>query len=262
VRTAKREYPEVPRRRLARLHKRALSLRAANLARFELVWTEPGSVWAMDFKTPPAPVEGVYVGVLVVRDLASGMTLAATGTRTLLAREVAVVVQALFEEHGAPLVMKNDNGSNLIAEDVVSVLEEWRVLVLRSPPRCPSYNGACEAGVGSISRRAEEYAAWAGRPGRWTCDDLESARIQANREGRPRARRRGESPEEAWRARRRFGWEDRATLRAEALREYLAEWERRCEESDVTDRRVAASFERAAVSRALCNLHYLKIRRR
>ena len=136
------------------------------------------------------------------------------------------------------------------------------MLALRSPPRCPSYNGACEAGVGSISRRAAEYAAWDGRAGRWTCDDLENARLQANREGRPRTRPRGEPPEDAWRARRQFGWAERATLRAEALREYLAECERRCGETGVTDRRVAASLERAALSRALCNLHYLKIRRR
>jgi hypothetical protein len=37
-----------------------------------LHWTVPGSVWAMDFAEPPAPVDGVYDYLFSVRDLASG----------------------------------------------------------------------------------------------------------------------------------------------------------------------------------------------
>lgn len=262
VATMHRTYPEVPRRKIKRIRSRALALRAAQTAKYKLAWSTPGAVWAMDFKEPPSPVEGVYVGVLVVRDLASGETLTVAATRTLEAREVVAVLVSLFMLFGAPLVLKNDNGSNLVAEVVVAVLEEWAVLALRSPPGCPAYNGACEAGIGSISRRAEEYAALAGHPGEWTCDDLEAARVLANHEGRPRAAPAGRSPEVAWLERRAFGPDERARLRAEALRIYLAELQRLEDLDPLSDPRVRASIERAALGRALCNLNYLTIRRR
>lgn len=262
VRTTHRQYPEVPRWRIERIRARAVALREAQSTKYRLTWTEPGAVWAMDFKKPPCPVEGVYVGVLVVRDLSSGKTLAAVATRTLAAQEVASVLVGLFERYGAPLVMKNDNGSNLVADKVACELERFGVLALRSPPATPSYNGSCEAGIGSISRRAEEQASWAGRPGQWTCDDLENARLQANAEGRPRASPADHSCEVAWSQRHSLGPEDRVALRAEALRLYLADLERLAIDSPVTDWRLRASLERAALGRALCNLNYLSMRRR
>ncbi len=53
--------------------------------------------------------------------------------------------------------------------------------LLRSPPYTPSYNGACEAGNGSIKHRAETLACRNGTPGQWTLDHLEAARLWANR---------------------------------------------------------------------------------
>lgn len=260
VREMKRRFPTVTREQIRRIARIAKSLWAPG--RYALEWREPGVMWAMDFKEPPARVEGRYRGVLVVRDLASGWTPEAAATRTLGAREVAAVLERLFRWYGAPLAIKNDNGSNLIAAEVQEVLARWRVLVLRSPVRCPSYNGGCEAGVGSISRRAEEHASADGRPGEWTCDDLESARLQANREGRPRKGRPGITPDEAWARRRRFCDEERVALEAAALHASLREWELRESSGDTRDRSVRANVERAALSRALCELDYLKIRRR
>ena len=56
---------------------------------------------------------------------------------------------------------------------------------LLSPPRTPWYNGAIEAGIGSLRTRVHHEAARHGRPALWTCDDLEAARRQANRTARP-----------------------------------------------------------------------------
>jgi hypothetical protein len=45
----------------------------------------------------------------------------------------------LFTIHGAPLVLKSDNGSAFIAEETHQLLQAWQVEVLFSPPRTPSY---------------------------------------------------------------------------------------------------------------------------
>ena len=40
-----------------------------------LTWPVTGSVWAIDYAEPPAPIDGRYDALLAVRDLASGMQL-------------------------------------------------------------------------------------------------------------------------------------------------------------------------------------------
>ncbi len=64
----------------------------------------------MDFTHPLYLIDGVLPAILNVRDLASRQQL----LWLAVAREdAATVVEALadlFEEHGAPLVMKCDNG--------------------------------------------------------------------------------------------------------------------------------------------------------
>jgi hypothetical protein len=47
------------------------------------------------------------------------------------------------------------------------------------------YNGAIEAGIGSLKTRTERQALWAGRPGPWTWQDVEAARQEANATARP-----------------------------------------------------------------------------
>ncbi len=75
-----------------------------------------GSVWAMDFTDPEVAIEGGYDRVLVVRDLASGTTLSTLATRGEIVRDVRAELERLFQEHGAPLVLKSDNGSPLVAK--------------------------------------------------------------------------------------------------------------------------------------------------
>jgi hypothetical protein len=65
-----------------------------------------------------------------------------------------------------------------------------------SPPYTPEYNGACEAGIGSIKLRAHLESARHDRPGQWTCDDIEAARLMANETARPRG-----TPKQSWNGR-------------------------------------------------------------
>jgi hypothetical protein len=61
----------------------------------------------------------------------------------------------------------------------------WGTLQLLSPPGTPEYNGTCEAGIGSLKTRTHHEAARNDRPGEWTCDDVEGARMMDNETGRP-----------------------------------------------------------------------------
>ena len=81
----------------------------------------------------------------------------------------------------APLVFKTDNGSHFTAEIVENLLRQHGITRLLSPPDLPAYNGACEAGHGSVKTRAEILARKDGTPGQWTCNHIEAARVWANR---------------------------------------------------------------------------------
>ena len=155
----------------------------------------------MDFTEPPSPVDGCYPLILAVRDLASGELLLSLPTPDKSDGTVRDALLALFIEHGAPLVLKSDNASSFKASEVGDLLDEWGILRLLSPPRLPKYNGACEAGIGGLKVRAHFESSRNGRPGEWTCDDVEGARLMANETARPHGER-GPTPDQAWRRRR------------------------------------------------------------
>ena len=115
----------------------------------------------------------------------------------MTADTTVLALTSLFARHGAPLVLKSDNGSAFCAEATANFLGESAVIPLFSPPGRPSYNGACEAGIGSLKCRSECQAAWQSRPGSWTWDDVELARLDANASARPR----GPTPDQAWASR-------------------------------------------------------------
>ena len=119
-----------------------------------LKWSNDASVWAMDFTEPASPIDGMYRYVLLVRDLGSGKTLLSQPMRSANADGACAALRRLFAAHGPPLVIKSDNGSAFIAAKTLKLLEECGVLLLRSPPQTPRYNGACEAGVGAQEPRA------------------------------------------------------------------------------------------------------------
>ncbi len=68
---------------------------------------------------------------------------------------------------------------------IAALLYDFKVTPLLSPPYFPRYNGAIEAGIGAFKTRAHLEAARHGHPLEWNCNDVESARLQANAESRP-----------------------------------------------------------------------------
>jgi hypothetical protein len=100
------------------------------------------------------------------------------------------------------------------------------------------------------------------RPGRWTSDDCEAAREQANRTARPWGVR-GPTPEERWNGRRAITVEER-----ERFRRLLEVCRRRvradagCLPGIPQTRTIEASLERKAVGRTLVACRLLRVRRR
>ncbi len=98
-----------------------------------LHWTRPGSVWAMDFTEPAAPIDGLFPEILAVRDLGSGYTLAALPSVDEKAGTALGLLQALARVWGPPLVLKVDNGSAFREHDVKAWAASQGVLPLYSP---------------------------------------------------------------------------------------------------------------------------------
>ena len=227
-----------------------------------LRWTQPGSVWAMDFTEPPSPIDGEYRYLLLIRDLASGRQLLALPCHGPTAAVAIVALRSLFRLCRPPLVLKMDNGSAFIAAELKALLEEHDVRALYSPPCTPSYNGSIEAGIGSLEVRAFYESARHDRPGEWTCDDVAAACLQANSTARPRGLH-GPTPDAAWQDRTRI-----TDIEAHRFRlAYDQQHERACAERDDAatnddSHRQRASIDRVALSRALIERGYLLIRSR
>jgi transposase InsO family protein len=229
--------------------------------RHRLHWHRPGAVWALDFTQPPTPIDGCYGYILSVRDLASGYQLL---WWPVASQTAAVTIQALtllFTIYGAPLVLKSDNGSAFIDEETLELLRTWQVQVLFSPPRTPTYNGAVEAGNGSLKTRTQNQADAAGRPGQWTSADLEAACIQANA-SRPR-RLKGRSPEEVWRSRSPLTEMDRQGFENTVDQERRqARTQKGIDPDTALKRHQQAGVDRKALPRALVAHDYLSFTRR
>jgi transposase InsO family protein len=58
--------------------------------------------------------------------------------------DVVAYLKEAFERHGAPLVLKQDNGAVLNGEGVKKLCDEWGVVLLLSPPGYPPFNGKKE----------------------------------------------------------------------------------------------------------------------
>jgi hypothetical protein len=99
----------------------------------------------------------------------------------------------LFALYGAPWVLKMDNGSAFIADRVRWFLHRAGVHLLYSPPCTPAYNGAVEAGNGSLKTRTKRQCLQAGHPGPPRC--LHQRR---HRGGTHRGQQHGSSPPPPW----------------------------------------------------------------
>lgn len=262
LRTLQDHFPHLARRDLACLLfcARAEATEVARGGWYRaLTWHRPGAVWAMDHTSPPTAIDGDRTKILTVRDLATGCTLAAHAVLTDDAESTIDILRSLCLTHGAPLVIKNDNGPAFTARETRNFFAEQRVLILYSPPYLPSYNGACEAGNGVIKHLAHDLACRNGRPGRWTLDDLEGARLLANR--RVVDRDHIQSPEQRFAERLPITDADRDTLAAAVC----TARRRRCAQlaiaSDAHARTITAdALERQAIADALLDIGILTIR--
>jgi transposase InsO family protein len=226
-----------------------------------LHWHQPGRVWAIDFTGPGTLVESHYPYLLAVRDLASGQQLFWLPVEHPTAQAVANALTSLFMIHGAPLVLKSDNGSPFIAVAVQQVVHDLGVKMLFSPPGWPRYNGAIEAGIGSLKTRTEEHASRRGRPGQWTFDDVEAARLESNSTARPQGRS-GPTPDEAWAARTPITLEERTLFQAEVERQRQAVDAQGGPEANPQTDLSERARDRLTIRRALEGLGYLTYTRR
>jgi transposase InsO family protein len=257
-------FPEVARAELADLRQRfrRVYLRDHQLLVYVLHWQQPGAVWAVDFCDAPAPIEGQFPHLLAVRDVTTGLQLAWLPCVHADATTAADLLTALFREHGAPLVLKADNGSPFRSEEVRGLLDAQNVTPLFSPVRMPRYNGACEAGHGSLKTRTHYQAARHGRPGDWTTDDCEAARLQANETARPWGAK-GPTPDELWRQRQPLAQHDRVRFQNQVQREErIARIQQAYHPDDDLSFQAQAAMDRTAVRRALGALGLLKYSRR
>ena len=264
-------FPDLARAELTDLvqhYRRALCVRRRDNMR-RLHWRVPGRVWAMDFAEPSElgaawslpPIDDEFPYLLAVRDLASGYQLAWLPVRQATSEATRAALAMLFEQYGAPLVLKVDNGPPFRADDTKSLLKEADVRFLFSPPYWPAYNGAIEAAIGSLKRRTEQHAAQQGRAGMWTWADVEAARQQANA-AQPR-RLHGLTPAEVWAGRMRVTDVERVRFELAVERErYLTRSEMNIAQERDLDHWQGSAVDRKAIERALVEHDYLLFRRR
>ena len=226
-----------------------------------LHWQLPGRVWAIDFTGPCPPIDGRFPYLLAVRDLASSQQLLWLPVEEATAPITATALASLFLIHGAPLVLKSDNGSPFTAGLVGQLAHDFGVELLFSPPGMPRYNGAIEAGIGSLKTRTEQHAARHGRPVHWTWDDVEAARWEANSTARPHGST-GPTPELAWDQRRNITPEERTLFRAEVERQRQAVADQGGPDANPQTDLSERAKDRQAIRRAREGLGYLSYTRR
>lgn len=106
-------------------------------------------VWTYDI-VYDATASGRVFKVLTVVDEFTRLALAVHGARSITAGVVKRVLKVLFEEHGAPAVIRSDNGSEFVASEVVDWLEEVGTATFHIEPGKPWQNGFCESFNGRL----------------------------------------------------------------------------------------------------------------
>jgi len=105
-----------------------------------ITWLLPNTAWAIDDTQFDADQRWIQT----IRVLHSRYTFEPLTGELPHGEAIAEHLENLFRRHGAPLILKRDNGSNLNHTKVNEVLARWGVIALNSPAACPRYNGAVE----------------------------------------------------------------------------------------------------------------------
>ena len=106
--------------------------------------TYQGHVWTYDI-VYDAVASGRTMKVLTVVDEFTRVALAVHGAHGVSARTVKDVLTGLFARHGAPAVMRSDNGGEFIAGELVDWLEESGTGTFHIAPGKPWQNGFGES---------------------------------------------------------------------------------------------------------------------
>lgn len=174
VATLKHLHPMVTRRNLKCLlaEYREAYIKEHGLVTEELEWPEAGVVWTMDHTKLSVPAAAGERYALSVRDFGCGCQLLWTPVESPDAVSTMRLLLELFLKHGAPLVLKSDNGSAFIAWLTETLLKWWNVVHLLSPPRRPGYNGVVEVGMQWLKPWTQHAARRAGHGGDRRIADL------------------------------------------------------------------------------------------
>jgi hypothetical protein len=144
-------HAQISRRDLAALiatARRALA-EERQAALCHITWHVPGLVWSLD-DTELARVNGRLLCLHQVQDLASRYKFRPWVGERIVGETVAARLEQLFVQHGAPLVLKRDNGGTLNQEAVDVVLARYWVVPLNSPRQYPPYNGGMERAIREV----------------------------------------------------------------------------------------------------------------
>lgn len=262
--TLRAAFPDMRRSELAdRLaHYRTVCRRLSRTSMSRLTWLRTGAVWAMDFVQAPELIDGRFPFLLSIMDLASRFTLLWSPVPNEDASTVLTHLADLFSAHGAPLVLKCDNGSAFLSESLKAFLIRWLVAGLYSPPRYPQYNGACECNNGCLKCQTHHAASRGSHADWWSSEDTATARATLNSTVRPWGYR-GPTPDDRWRTREPLSAEERSnfrTLVATNQREVRLEMNHPLDV--VLDHYPQAAVDRIATQRALVTQGLLKFSRR
>jgi len=103
-----------------------------------------GHVWTYDI-VYDATSSGRTMKVLTIVDEYTRLALAVHGAHSITARTVKSVLAELFAAHGAPAVMRSDNGGEFVSSEVVDWLEESGIGTFHIAPGKPWQNGFGES---------------------------------------------------------------------------------------------------------------------
>jgi transposase InsO family protein len=227
-----------------------------------LTWLRVGAVWAMDFVEAPELIDGRFPFLLSIEDLASRFTLLWSPVPHEDAAHVLTHLAELFTQHGAPLVLKCDNGSAFLCDALKAFLTDWLVASLYSPPRRPQYNGACERNNGCLKSQTHHAASLTAHADWWSTEDTATARAILNTTIRPWGHT-GPTPDERWRRREPLSEDERTSFRtlvATNQREVRQEMHHSLDV--VLNHYPQAAVDRIATQRALVTQGLLKVSRR
>ena len=115
-----------------------------------VTWSKAGTVWAIDDTLIRYDENGKRRYLTNIQDLASRYKFSYETTISPTGEEIADKLKSLFKQHGPPLFLKRDNGSNLCSDAVNKILTDHMVMPVNSPVASPTYNGAIERSQAEI----------------------------------------------------------------------------------------------------------------